>query len=129
MRMESGQIRTGEWCDSDIIDDEITQIFALDAGLYRITTNTIVEKSELEKQEDSNSHLTLKHFFLFFLLLFSFELITRRLIMCPLKKILKTISRLKFLLSKNDILNVAALSAGFIAGELCTGLLDFCLAW
>ena len=55
MRMESGQIRTGEWYDSDIIDDEITQIFALDAGLYWITTNTIVEKSELEKQEDSNS--------------------------------------------------------------------------
>ena len=55
MRMESGQIWTGEWCDSDIIDDEITQIFALDAGLYWITTNNIVEKSELERQEDSNS--------------------------------------------------------------------------
>ena len=49
--------------------------------------------------------------------------------MCPQNKNPKLISRLKYLRSKNDILNVLMLSAGFITGEFCTGLLDFCLAW
>ena len=90
--------------------------------LSRKLPNIDIEKRELEKQKDSSS-LSKQILSVFPVLLFSTE---------PIKTIDNVSAKQDFQTGIQNLekrhLNVLSISAGFIAGEFCTGLLDFCLA-